>query len=151
MVRYLHSDFLKDREHYFKARRYWQNLARRTIAEPNYGEQWQPWFGIHQRGYKTLVEEGPIFSLYSKRQNKAISVEQYPPIHKTTRISAWMDTFGDSVLDPPIPFLYMSCELSTESARIASLLIRQWTKKTTRIEDMRHYIKRVLKKDKSVA
>ena len=139
MVKYIHKDFLSDREHFDAAVGYWRVLCRNVLREHGQEGSWQPFFGIHRDTSQMIVEEGSIYSLHSERQHKAVNIEQHLPKSEDVEISTMTDTFGEDVLPQPILILTIWCALSEESAAIARQLIEAWIREETdraQIEDL---------------
>ena len=105
---------------------------------------WQPWLCIHNGHSQYEVEKGPIYSLYSPVQNKAVTIEQYLPESEAVEISAMVNTFGEGLIEMPINYLRISCALSEQASDIASRIIEKWIDHVTNASDMQLFIDVIL-------
>ena len=133
MDQHLYPRFLVDESEFNGAKKYWIRLCSSSVPEAE-EHGWKTWladenFANHDG------ESAMMFSWLNERDNKGVCVQQLTPSLKRQKIEARMDLFGASYLDRPIEFIYISCELTPETAAIAGDLICEWSKaKVTRSE-----------------
>ncbi|PWU10507.1 MAG: hypothetical protein C5B50_25450 [Verrucomicrobia bacterium] len=144
MVNRLRTQFILNREQYHATREYWHRLCTELLQQKHQGQLWEPWLSIHKSGADLQPEEGPIYSLYSKIQNKAVCIEQYLPKGEGLEVGALVDTFGEGALPNPISFLKFSCALSARAAAIAKALLETWFNPETSGSDMERQIRKLI-------
>lgn len=143
MNRHLYKGFSSDASAFSAAREFWATSINDLVVGAHQVGQWVPWLSYDQTRSNT-PEEGPIFSTHSTRQKKALVLQQYEPTTDNMVVSARIDIFGEGYLEDPIPYLLISCELSSLSAEAAKRLIAAWIQPDMTKEGMELEIERIV-------
>ena len=144
MVTHIHANFTDSRDSYDASVAYWKSLCTQALPASEQKSAWEPWFGIHKDRSASLVEEGPIFSLYSASRRRGLSIEQYLPRKNAIEISADVHDVGEDHYEQPVTGLFIRCALSDESATVAQQLIQAWVSSETSPPDMRRLITQLI-------
>jgi hypothetical protein len=121
MVEHLYADFLKNKQEYRRAERFWEALWEELVNAAGVAEKWQhPWLGAD------LQDGDPMFSAVSPMQGRGVHIIQHAPTSDQLELVYWVDKFGEEGIDDVIYQLVISCALSREAAAQASALLWSW-------------------------
>lgn len=146
MVKHLFKAFLSNLEEYKASEKFWRNLCESIlIKQQGQKHGWKSWLNVHFSDGTPFLDGNPICSLISPDNRKGVCIIQDEPITEKIYIGAWMDKFGS--IDGEENFveeLVIVCELSEESAQLASELIEAWVKENTSYYEMEQLIEKKL-------
>ncbi|AFY56225.1 hypothetical protein Riv7116_3781 [Rivularia sp. PCC 7116] len=132
MVNHLYKNFLSSIEEYKACESFWRDLCE-TILLKHQGitHGWMVWLNV------IFLDGNPMYSLISPDSRKGIAIYQHEPTENKIIFGAWMDKFGpiDTTQDF-VEEIVIACELSQESASVASELIEIWVEGNSSYENM---------------
>ncbi|MEA5602187.1 hypothetical protein [Nostoc sp. UHCC 0252] len=145
MVKHLFKAFLSNIDDYRASENFWRNLCE-SILRKHQGEKhgWKIWLNVHFNDGTPFLDGNPIYSLISPDNKKSICINQDEANKEKIYIVAWMNKFGPIDKENFIEELVIVCELSEESAQLASELIEAWIKENTSYYEMQLLIEKKL-------